>query len=204
MIQFITKAILSLLLLILPVTCFAHNAIGYKPERTMKNLQEIEKYFYDNYALKLKNDVTVYVTKSHKEYRDILIRCNVQNAKHIAETSYAVTSKTNTILIDGSMLSDKHFYFILAHEMVHRYQFENLPDPHADYVLLEGHADVIAEKISNYDINITDHRIAHESLKTRKQFFQACKNNPEEILEQIRYYASKTPFLPKEENKETI
>lgn len=173
----------------------AHKAIGKDPTITMENIKLIENYFQSNYDLKLKNEVTIYVTKTEKEYKDILIHCNVPNAKEIARNSYAVTSKNNTILINGSVLSKKHFLFILAHEMVHRYQFENLENPHDDYVLLEGHADIIAEKISNYYIIARDYRIPYNELKTRDGFFKHNRQNKQETLEQIRYYAEKIPFL---------
>ena len=173
----------------------AHKAIGKNPAITMENIKLIENYFQSNYDLKLKNEVTVYVTKTEKEYKDVLMRCNVPNAKEIARNSYAVTSKNNTILINGEPLSKKHFLFVLAHEMVHRYQFENLENPHDDYVLLEGHADIIAEKISKYNIISRDHGIDYNELKTRNQFFNNYKNNKEMKLEQIRFYAEKIPFL---------
>ena len=192
--SFLRFAVVFMLMLI-TTTCFAHKAIGYKTERTMQDIQKIEDYFLNKYNLSLKNNVTVYVTKSHKEYIDTLVRCKVQNAKEIARTSYAVTSKTNTILIDGSMLSDKHFFFILAHEMVHRYQFENIENPHADYVMLEGLADNIASKISGYYIDICDHRIPYEDLKSREQFFKSCNNRRNDTIEQIRYYTKDKELL---------
>lgn len=173
----------------------AHKAIGKDPAITMENIKLIENYFKTHYNLTLKNEITVYVTKTEKEYKDVLVRCNVPNAKEIAHNSYAVTSKNNTILINGSVLSKKHFLFILAHEMVHRYQFENLTNPHDDYVLLEGHADIIAEKISNYYIIARDYRIPYDELKTRDGFFKHNRQNKQQTLEQIRYYAEKVPFL---------
>lgn len=176
-------------------TCQAHKAIGYKPERTMEGIQKTEQYFRDNYNLSLKNDVIVYVTKSYKEYQSVLEKFNVPNAKELTRNSYAVTSGTNGILINGSGLSDRHFLFILAHELVHKYQFENYPNPHADYVLLEGKADIIAEEISKYDIPVSNHNIPYEELKTREGFFKNSKNRPNDTLEQIRYYAKKIPFL---------
>lgn len=174
--------------------CEAHTSIGYKPERTDNCIRQVEAYFRDNYHLSLKNDITVYVTKSFKEYQSVLERCNVPNAKELTRNSYAVTSKNNTILINGSGLSDKHFFFILAHEMVHRYQFENYNDPHGDYVLLEGLADNIASKISGYYIETQDHDIPYEELKSREQFFTSCKNRRNDTLEQIRYYTKDLSF----------
>ena len=168
--------------------CSAHNAIGHKPERTTEYIGKIEEHFRNEHGLELKEQVTVYVTKTFREYRDTLVRCGIPDAKKIAENSYAVTSKTNTILVDGSSLSDRHFFFILAHEMVHRYQFENLDDPHGDYVKLEGRADIIASRISGYDIEICDHGIPYDKIRTREGFFSSCRNSRNDTVEQVRYY----------------
>ena len=197
------KLIITLLLILVPFNCYAHKAIGLKPERTMKYMEQIEAYFKTEYNLELKNKVTVYVTKTNKEYQTILEKCNVPNAKQIAATTHAVTSKTNTILIDDSALSDKHFYFILAHEMVHRYQFENNPNIHEDYVLLEGQADNIASKISGYYIETRNHNIPYEKLKSREGFFKACKNNRTETIEQIRYYTEGLPLKLEKAEKDS-
>lgn len=188
------KILITLLIVLIPITCNAHKAIGYNTKRTMQYIQQTENYFKEKYNLTLQNEITVYVTKTNKEYRTILEHCNVPNAKELARTSYAVTSKTNTILIDGSSLSDKHFAFILAHEMVHRYQFENIPNIHDDYVLLEGQADNIASRITGYYIETEDHGIPYNKLKSRENFFNSCKHKRNETLEQIRYYTKDKPF----------
>jgi hypothetical protein len=95
-------------------------------------------------------------------------------------------------------MPDRHFCFVLAHEMIHHYQFENYPKPFSDHVMVEGKADVIAAEISQYDIKIQDHGIPYEALKTREQFFELQKERGNDVLEQVRYYAQKNPeFIPK-------
>ena len=188
-----------LVMLLYCTSCFAHKAIGYKPERTMAVMDKIEAYFQTHYNLSLKNAVTIYVTKTHDEYVNVLKRNNVQNLKQIASGSYAVASANHNILIDGSPLGDKHFEFILAQEIVHKYQMENSEHPDtffkdADYVLMEGHADIIASDISGYWINSRDHGIGYKHLKNRNDFFNEVKRNSEYVLEEIRYHAKKVPF----------
>ena len=187
--------IIFALLVLTSALCEAHISLGYKPERTTDGIQKVASYFKDNYNLTLNTPVVVYVTKNTGEYKRILEKFNVPNAKHLAYSTHAVTSSNNGILINNSGLSDKHFLFILAHELIHRYQFENYKDPHSDYVLLEGLADNIASKISKYYIEIEDHRIPYDELKSREQFFKSTKNHPNETLEQIRYYTKDIPFL---------
>lgn len=189
--------VLTTFLLCIASLCEAHTSIGYKPERTSEYIHQIEAYFQSNYNISLQNDITVYVTKNFKEYQSVLERCNIPNAKELTRSSYAVTSGKNSILINGFGLSDKHFFFILAHEMVHRYQFENYDNPHDDYVLLEGLADNIASRISGYHIGCSNHGIPYNELKSRKQFFASCKNRSNETLEQVRYYTEHTPFKTK-------
>lgn len=184
--------LLVVMMLVFTLPSYAHKAIGKDPDFTMDCVRQVESYFQDRYGLTLQNELIIYVTKTEKEYKDVLIRCGVNDAARLARTSYAVTSKNNGILINGAVLSKKHFFFILAHEMVHKYQLELNPNAYDDYVLLEGHADLIAEEISGYPVRTYNHGISYNDMKTREGFL---KHNSEDGLEQVRYYASQIPFL---------
>jgi hypothetical protein len=187
-----------LLLLLIPLTCHAHKAMGYMPERTKACIELVNNHLKTKYNLSLQKEVTVYVTKTTKEYQWILEANHFPDAKELAITTQGITSEGCAILINGEMMPDKHFCFVLAHEMVHQYQFENYPKPFSDHVMVEGKADVIAAEISQYDIDIRDHGIPYENLKTREQFFKLHKERGHAVLEQVRYYAQKNPeFIPK-------
>ena len=179
--------------LVVMFPCSAHKAVGYKPDRTMDCMAKIESYFKDKYNLTLEQEVIVYVTETYGEYKRVLERFHIPS--NISKSSYAVSSRANGILIDGSELSDKHFFFVLAHELVHKYQMEHQQNPFKDYVKMEGEADIIASKISSYHIIVRDHGIRYKDLNTRDKFFFNCKIRINETLEQIRYYAQNMPFL---------
>ena len=168
------------------------------PERTKACIELVNNHLKTKYNLSLQKEVTVYVTKTTKEYQWILEANHFPDAKELAITTQGIASEGCAILINGEMMPDKHFCFVLAHEMVHQYQFENYPKPFSDHVMVEGKADVIAAEISQYDIDIRDHGIPYENLKTREQFFKLQKERGNDVLEQVRYYAQKNPeFIPK-------
>ena len=188
------KYLILLLLILLPHQVFAHDVLGYKPERTLQTIEKVTNYFQKKHNLTLQKNIVVYVTKTHKQYKQVLEKFT-PNAKQLSSSSYAVSDKNGHILIDGNGLSDKHFSFILAHEITHCYQFENLSDPHSDYVQLEGQADILASRISDYYMDIQNHGIPYKKLRSREDFFRACQTNREKTIQQIRYYAQNVPFL---------
>ena len=186
-----------LLLFIIPMSCQAHSAIGYRPERTTACMDAISDYFQNKYNLTLKENVIVYVTKTTQEYIDVLRKFNYPNPKFLGETTHAITSEGNGILINGEAMHDRHFYFILAHEMVHKYQQEKFPDLYDNYGMMEGEADLIAKDISLYDVTVADHGIPYETLKTRDGFMKEKLLHNNDVLEQARFYAQQTPLLAK-------
>ena len=54
-------------------------------------------------------------------------------------------------------------------------------------------ADVIAEEISMYEIDIKDHGIPYEDLKSERGYFENLSKDTNSTLEQIRYYAKQNP-----------
>ena len=70
---------------------------------------------------------------------------------------------------------------------------DNWKDVKSDYVMLEGLADVIAEEISMYEIDIKDHGIPYEDLKTEKGYMDNVSKDINNTLEQVRYYAKQNP-----------
>ena len=183
---------LVMLLLVLPFSCQAHDVMGYMPERTKAFTKAVERYFWDNYNLKLKNKVKIIVTENSEQYEHIVRILNFNKAKIISYDAAAVTDGER-ILINGDQLMDRHFWFILAHELVHKYQIENWKDVTSDYVMLEGLADVIASDISMYEIDIKDHGIPYEDLKSERGYFENLSKDTNDTLEQIRYYAKHSP-----------
>ena len=183
---------LVMLLLVIPFSCQAHEIMGYMPERTKAFTKAIEHYMKDKYGLKLKGKLEIIVTKKTSQYENIIKILNFSKANALAFDSVGITDG-KTILINGDCLMDRHFYFTLAHEMVHKYQKENWKDLKSDYVMLEGLADVIAADISGYIIDIADHGIPYEDLKTEKGYMDNVSKDINNTLEQVRYYAKQNP-----------
>ena len=183
---------LVMLLLVIPFSCQAHEIMGYMPERTKAFTKAIEHYMKDKYGLKLKGKLEIIVTKKTSQYENIIKILNFSKANALASDSVGITDG-KTILINGDCLMDRHFYFTLAHEMVHKYQKENWKDLKSDYVMLEGLADVIAADISGYIIDIADHGIPYEDLKTEKGYMDNVSKDINNTLEQVRYYAKQNP-----------
>ena len=183
---------LVMLLLVIPFTCQAHEIMGYMPERTKAFTKAIEHYMKDKYGLKLKGKLEIIVTKKTSQYENIIKILNFSKANALAFDSVGITDG-KTILINGDCLMDRHFYFTLAHEMVHKYQKENWKDLKSDYVMLEGLADVIAADISGYIIDFADHGIPYEDLKTEKGYMDNVSKDINNTLEQVRYYAKQNP-----------
>ena len=186
------KLICLLMLLLIPMTCQAHEIMGYMPERTKAFTKAVEHYMKDKYGLKLKSKLEIIVTKKTSQYENIIKILNFSKADILAYDTIAVTDG-KTILINGDCLMDRHFYFTLAHEMVHKYQKENWKDLKSDYVMLEGLADVIAADISGYIIDIADHGIPYEDLKTEKGYMDNVSKDINNTLEQVRYYDKQNP-----------
>ena len=183
---------LVMLLLVIPFSCQAHEIMGYMPERTKAFTKAIEHYMKDKYGLKLKGKLEIIVTKKTSQYENIIKILNFSKANALAFDSVGITDG-KTILINGDCLIDRHFYFTLAHEMVHKYQKENWKDLKSDYVMLEGLADVIAADISGYIIDFADHGIPYEDLKTEKGYMDNVSKDINNTLEQVRYYAKQNP-----------
>ena len=183
---------LVMLLLVIPFSCQAHEIMGYMPERTKAFTKAIEHYMKDKYGLKLKGKLEIIVTKKTSQYENIIKILNFSKANVLAFDSVGITDG-KTILINGDCLMDRHFYFTLAHEMVHKYQKENWKDLKSDYVMLEGLADVIAADISGYIIDFADHGIPYEDLKTEKGYMDNVSKDINNTLEQVRYYAKQNP-----------
>lgn len=183
---------LVMLLLVIPFSCQAHEIMGYMPERTKAFTKAIEHYMKDKYGLKLKGKLEIIVTKKTSQYENIIKILNFSKANALAFDSVGITDG-KTILINGDCLMDRHFYFTLAHEMVHKYQKENWKDLKSDYVMLEGLADVIAADISGYIIDFADHGIPYEDLKTEKGYMDNVSKDINNTLEQVRYYAKQNP-----------
>ena len=183
---------LVMLLLVIPFSCQAHEIMGYMPERTKAFTKAIEHYMKDKYSLKLKGKLEIIVTKKTSQYENIIKILNFSKANALAFDSVGITDG-KTILINGDCLMDRHFYFTLAHEMVHKYQKENWKDLKSDYVMLEGLADVIAADISGYIIDFADHGIPYEDLKTEKGYMDNVSKDINNTLEQVRYYAKQNP-----------
>lgn len=181
-------------LIVFSSSVFAHEIYGYKPERTKAVLGKVEAFYENEYGLVLDFPVKIYVTKTFGEYTNFLQEKGVTNAKDFARSAYAVTSKNHGIVVDSSALSDAHFAFILAHELTHQYQFRYNKNFNEDYVLLEGHADLMANKITKYPIRIKDHGIRYEEVKAREKFLKECHINRDEAVEQVRYYAQYIKF----------
>lgn len=179
-----------MLLLVIPFSCQAHEIMGYMPERTKAFTKAIERYYKDKYGLKLKTKLEIIVAKDLTQYENVLKILNLSD--FFTYDTVAVTEK-NTILINNDGLNDRHFYFTLAHEMTHKYQEENWKDLKSDYVMLEGLADVIAEDISGYIINIADHGIPYEELKSVTGYREHLEKQTNETIEQVRYYAKHSP-----------
>ena len=183
---------LVMLLLVIPFSCQAHEIMGYMPERTKAFTKAIEHYMKDKYGLKLKGKLEIIVTKKTSQYENIIKILDFSKANALAFDSVGITDG-KTILINGDCLMDRHFYFTLAHEMVHKYQKENWKDLKSDYVMLEGLADVIAADISGYIIDFADHGIPYEDLKTEKGYMDNVSKDINNTLEQVRYYAKQNP-----------
>ena len=183
---------LVMLLLVIPFSCQAHEIMGYMPERTKAFTKAIEHYMKDKYGLKLKGKLEIIVTKKTSQYENIIKILNFSKANALAFDSVGITDG-KTILINGDCLMDRHFYFTLAHEMVHKYQKENWKDLKSDYVMLEGLADVIAADISGYIIDFADHGIPYEDLKSEKGYMDNVSKDINNTLEQVRYYAKQNP-----------
>ena len=183
---------LVMLLLVIPFSCQAHEIMGYMPERTKAFTKAIEHYMKDKYGLKLKGKLEIIVTKKTSQYENIIKILNFSKANALAFDSVGITDG-KTILINGDCLMDRHFYFTLAHEMVHKYQKDNWKDLKSDYVMLEGLADVIAADISGYIIDFADHGIPYEDLKSERGYFENLSKDVNNTLEQVRYYAKQNP-----------
>ncbi len=183
---------LVMLLLVIPFTCQAHEIMGYMPERTKAFTKAIEVYFRDKYNLKLKNKLNIVVAEKTKQYETVLKILEMPDAEDLTYNTMAVT-EGDYIVINGDCLMDRHFYFTLAHEMVHRYQMEYWKDMKSDYVMTEGLADLIAEDISKYEIKINDHGIPYEELKSKKGYKENLEKRNNETIQQVRYYAKQSP-----------
>ena len=195
------KTLLCLLMMVLiPFTCQAHEAKGFNPERTLAYLDIITKHFKDKYNVELKNDVFVYVANNITEYKAVLMFSGFFGGNGFGEESFAMSSEKNRIIINNEKLDDKHFFFVLAHEMTHRYQLENLKsldETKNNLGILEGKADIVANEISSYDIIIKDHGIPYNKLKHVDDYWDMHHKNPEMVDEQLRFYAKQTEgFLP--------
>ena len=173
----------------------AHQATGVNPKRTLAYMSQIEDYFEQTYGITLHNEITVHVAKSYKQYRREMGERNTENPRKFAQNTLGVTSANHTILINDEDLTEEHFFFVLAHEMVHQYQYEYWPNWSEDYVQLEGQADVIASKITGYPIIIRDHGIPYKKLMSREQYFKRIHKDRQNTIEQIRFYASQSSFL---------
>ena len=194
---FLMKKIICLimLLLVIPFTCQAHEIMGYMPNRTKAFTKAIEKYYKDKYGLKLHTKLEIIVTEKTSQYENILKILNLYD--YLTYDTFAVT-ENNTILINGDHLMDRHFYSVLAHEMTHKYQEEYWDDLKGDYIMLEGLADIIANDISGYIVDIEDHGIPYEDLKTEKGYKEHVGKDSCKTAEQVRYYAKQSPgFLSK-------
>lgn len=128
-------------------TVDAHVIRGERIEWVNEDLPKIEAYF----KKPLDKELLIYSVKDRAAYYNELAARKIKNAKRLSYTSYAVTSSGNMILINTEGLSRQHFFFILAHEMTHQYQFEkygksilkNIP-------WMEQDADYHAYKITGY------------------------------------------------------
>ena len=186
---------LVMLLLVIPFTCQAHEILGYMPNRTKAFAKGIERYYKDKYGLKLHTKLEIIVAEKTSQYENILRILNLSDC--FPYDTLAVTEK-NIILINGDCLMDRHFYFVLAHEMTHKYQEEYWDDMKGDYVMLEGLADIIANDISGYIIDIEDSGIPYEDLKSMKGFRASLKKDVNKTVAQMRYYAQQSPgFMSK-------
>lgn len=175
--------------------CMAHKATGVNPNRTLAYMAQVEDYFERTYGIVLHNEITVHVAKSYKQYRRGMGERNTENPRKFAQNTQGVTSADHTILINDEELSDEQFFFVLAHEMVHQYQYEYWPNWNSDYVQLEGQADIVASQISGYPVSIRDHGIPYKNFVSREQYFKEVDKDSQTAMEQIRYYASQSRFL---------
>ena len=181
-----------IMLLVVPFGCQAHNYKGYMPERTKMFTEAIEMYFKENYNLKLQDKLNIIVTDNLQEYDHLMRILDFNKAKVTTYDTSAVTDG-NQILINSEGLNEQQFCFVLAHEMVHNYQIEYWKNVAKDYVMLEGLADVIASDISKHKIDIADHGIPYENLKSEREYFNNLSEDAKRTLEQIRYYAKQNP-----------
>ena len=170
---------------------------GYKVKETAILVEKIINFFQKEYGLTLKKDVSVYVAKNIKEYRE-KIKFYEYHQMNASNNTYALSFEsplTNTIYINYEACG-KRFPFTLSHEITHIYQYLYYPEKvqNEDYMILEGKADIMASKITGYPVKIIDHGIPYETIKTRENRIKIMeKQGVETVKEQERFYASQTP-----------
>ena len=191
--KFIT-AVLTVMIIFISNSVSAHKATGYKPDRTLETVKTVERYMQEHYQLTLSKEIWIHVADTTAKFYNVLVQEKIPDAKYYATSANAVTSRENGILINNEGMTDEYFNFVLAHEMVHKYQLEHVWLPYGDWVQLEGQADLLGSKISGHPISIADHKIPYKKLKLKQHFDEESRKRPKDVLEQIRYYASKTDF----------
>ena len=120
-------------------TASAHTIIGDNKHQTKCALKKIENYYLKKDNLRLDHDLIIINLPNQKAMQKELEKHNIKNAKKIASTAAAVTSKENAILINTYNLTDQQYLFYLAHEVTHQYQYQLLKEKFLDdMVYLEG------------------------------------------------------------------
>lgn len=181
------KIILAIMLAFICNTASAHTIIGDNKHQTECALKKIENYYLKKDNLRLDHDLIIINLPNQKAMQAELEKHNIKNAKKIASTAAAVTSKENAILINTYNLTDQQYLFYLAHEVTHQYQYQLLKEKFLDdMVYLEGTADILASRISGLPIEKRNLKIPYETISTYAGFNNYPKS-PDQVL-QARYY----------------
>lgn len=178
-----------------PIPRSAHTIVDNHPEmqkQTEEVIEQVESYMKNKYQVSLNEEMTIVNTY---DYEEDVKTYKLEDAAYAIKYSAAVSVPSrNLIILNMQIVTPEAYRFFLTHELVHKYQAikakEEQTTMNKNVGLVEGMADIIAEDLTNIQLESKDRNIPRNELATPEGFKKAVKTYGEnEVYEQARYEA---------------
>ena len=193
------KAIISIMAALTlsgyPIPGSAHTIVDNHPEmekQAKEVMKQVESYMKDKYQVSLNEEMTIVNTYDYGKDAETY---ELKDAAYAVKYSAAVSvPDRNLIILNMQIVTPEAYRFFLIHELVHKYQAikakEEQTTMNKNVGLTEGMADIIAEDLTNIQLESKNRGIPRNELATPQDFKKAVKTYGEtEVYEQARYEA---------------
>lgn len=193
------KAIISIMAALTlsgyPMPGSAHTIVDHHPEmekQAKEVMEQVENYMKDKYQVSLNEEMTIVNTYDYGKDAETY---KLKDAAYAVKYSAAVSvPDRNLIILNMQIVTPEAYRFFLIHELVHKYQAikakEEQTTMNKNVGLTEGMADIIAEDLTNIQLESKNRGIPRNELATPEDFKKAVKTYGEtEVYEQARYEA---------------